>query len=116
MNICTTCGYIGNPKSQVKGSFGVELILWLLFIIPGLIYSMWRITSQQKVCPACKNPTLIPVTTPKGQELLAAAQKKNPAMVETAQKNEKASTVKVAVVVAILIIVGAVVISQLHNF
>lgn len=68
--VCTTCGYVGKPKKYTKGSCLVEGILWLCFFIPGLIYSLWRVISAEKVCPKCLKPTIIPVDTPRGQELL----------------------------------------------
>jgi hypothetical protein len=69
-SVCTTCHFIGNPKKITKGSFFIELILYLFMIVPGLIYSIWRLTTKQLVCPACKNPTMIPITTPVGKELI----------------------------------------------
>ena len=71
MFICTTCGYVGYPEKSVKGTFLIELVLWLLFLIPGLIYSIWRLTTKQDVCPSCGNPTMIPTDTPIGQKLLS---------------------------------------------
>ena len=47
----------------------------LLFILPGLIYTIWRGTSKYDVCPECNHPTMIPVDTPEGQRLLAEQQK-----------------------------------------
>ena len=68
--ICTACGTeTGSPKIQTKGSFAMELVLWLIFIVPGLIYSVWRLTTRQKVCPACSSPALIPLNTPAGKNL-----------------------------------------------
>lgn len=68
--ICTACGTVGSGKDKAAGSFLIEVILWICFIVPGLIYSIWRLSSGNKVCTACGNPTLIPTDTPKGQELL----------------------------------------------
>ncbi len=50
---CELCGHIGTAKKQVRGSFGIEIILWLFFIIPGLIYSVWRLSSKEEVCAKC---------------------------------------------------------------
>lgn len=69
--VCSTCGYVGNPKRITKGSIFIEIILWLFLIIPGLIYSIWRLTTKYNACPKCKNATMIPTDTPKGQELVA---------------------------------------------
>ena len=73
--ICTTCGYIGRPKKVTRGSFWMEVVLWMLLIVPGIIYSVWRLTSKQKVCPKCGKPTMIPLDTPMGQELLHKQQR-----------------------------------------
>jgi hypothetical protein len=69
-SICKTCGHVGFPKTITKGSFFMEVILWLFFLLPGLIYSIWRLTSKEDVCPKCKNATMIPVDTPIGEKLL----------------------------------------------
>ena len=71
--ICTTCGYVGSPVTLTKGSIWVELVLWLMMLFPGLLYSLWRLTNRTSVCPACKNPTMIPLATPKAQELVDKA-------------------------------------------
>jgi len=69
--ICTACGAIGRPKKKVRGSLLVEICLWLLFIIPGLIYSIVRSMSYQKVCGTCGQNTLVPLDSPRGYELAA---------------------------------------------
>ncbi len=68
--VCTNCGYTGAPKKITKGSILIEIILWLFLIVPGLIYSIWRLTTKYDACPKCKNPTMIPVDSPKGQKLV----------------------------------------------
>lgn len=79
--VCTSCGYVGKPKSYIKGSFIIELILWglgiiFLFIfgfitlIPGFIYTLWRVSTKYKGCRNCKSNSIIPVDSPKGQLLL----------------------------------------------
>lgn len=70
-SICTMCGFVGYPKRFWKGSFWLELALWLCFLLPGLIYSIWRLTSKYDGCPACKNASMIPVDTPTGRKLMA---------------------------------------------
>lgn len=69
--VCTTCGTQGIPKTRVKGSIGIELLLWLCFLLPGMIYSVWRLTTKQKVCVACKAATLVPIDSPVGQRTLS---------------------------------------------
>lgn len=73
--ICTTCGYVGKVKKLTKGSIWIEIVLWLCFLLPGVIYSLWRLMSKQNVCAKCNSPTIIPIDTPKGKELLSKAKK-----------------------------------------
>jgi hypothetical protein len=71
--VCVTCGHHGPTKSHTKGSMLLEIVLWLLLIVPGLIYSIWRVSSRSKVCAACGGPTLVPADTPAGRKLLKDA-------------------------------------------
>jgi len=68
--ICTACGYIGKPQKTTKGNTLIELILWLFFLIPGLIYSIWRLSSKYDACPKCKGSSMIPTDSPIGQKVI----------------------------------------------
>lgn len=68
--VCTSCGYTGEPKTITKGSIGIEIILWLCFLIPGLIYSVWRLSSRHYGCPTCGQTTLIPVSSPMAKKFI----------------------------------------------
>lgn len=52
---CVECGYEGIPQRHTPGSFLMELVLWLIFIIPGLIYSIWRVSNRRHRCPSCRS-------------------------------------------------------------
>lgn len=67
--ICTTCGHLGRARLRVKGSFALEIFLWLLLIIPGLIYSIWRMSTRHPRCASCDAPTLVPPDSPVGRRL-----------------------------------------------
>ena len=67
--ICSNCGYIGKPKKVTKGSFAIEIILWLLMIVPGVVYTIWRLTTKHEACPICGAINMIPLNSPRGQEL-----------------------------------------------
>ena len=69
MIYCTNCGTESKPILWTKGSFFIELILWLLFIIPGVIYSFWRLSTREKVCEVCKSNAIIPADSPRAQHL-----------------------------------------------
>lgn len=68
---CKACGHEGQIKVTTKGSIWIEVILWLCFLIPGLIYSVWRLTSKSKSCASCGSSELVPVNSP-----VAVAQKR----------------------------------------
>ena len=67
--ICTVCGAAENPKEYSKGSFLVEVVLWLCFIVPGLIYTIWRHASKYDGCRSCKSKAIVPLSSPMGKRL-----------------------------------------------
>lgn len=67
--LCTTCGTEGPVKRETKGSFLVEIALYFCFFFPGVIYSLWRLTSKYNICRNCKSATLIPPASAVGQKL-----------------------------------------------
>ena len=68
--VCPNCGFQGDEKRITKGSFFIELILWLCFLIPGLIYSIWRLTTITWGCPSCGAPHMVQIDSPRGRKLL----------------------------------------------
>lgn len=66
---CNNCGFTGRRKTETKGSILIEIVLWLCLIVPGVIYSIWRMTTRCKVCPKCENRLMIPTNSPKYKEL-----------------------------------------------
>lgn len=67
--ICSHCGSVGTPKRHMKGSIIIELFLWLMMLLPGLLYSLWRLTTVSRVCRTCGSPALVPVDSPRGRAL-----------------------------------------------
>lgn len=67
---CPNCGTVGRPRTRVKGSFWIEVVLWLFLLLPGLLYSIWRLTSKEWVCPSCGAPNMIPADSPKARAAL----------------------------------------------
>ncbi len=51
------------PYSAKKGNGWIELALYLLWIIPGVLYSIWRRTGNTSVCPKCNSANLIQAST-----------------------------------------------------
>lgn len=69
--ICPNCGIIGRPKTLTKGSLGIEVVLWLCFIFPDILYSLWRLSNRQRGCRSCGQPGVIRVDSPRGRQLVA---------------------------------------------
>ena len=67
--VCTVCGYTGKPKRMPKGNILIEIILWLCFIVPGAIYTLWRFFTRFDACPKCNKFTVISADSPMGQKL-----------------------------------------------
>lgn len=68
---CTRCGHEGESKTKTRGSLLIELVLWLCFFVPGLVYSIWRHGSRAPACAKCGSGELIPPDS-----LAAMAQKR----------------------------------------
>jgi hypothetical protein len=77
---CTTCGTTFDKRqavSLVRGSFLLEVILWLCFLLPGLAYSIYRNGTRGKHhgkgkgCPACRSCSIIPATSPMAKQAMA---------------------------------------------
>lgn len=65
LKLCKNCGHTVCPKRVTPGHFLIEVILWLCMIIPGLIYSIWRIASRYEACPVCGvSGQMIPADSP----------------------------------------------------
>ena len=61
---CTACGHEGECETKTRGSMAIEIVLWLCFIIPGLIYSLWRQGSRTPVCASRGSTALVPPDSP----------------------------------------------------
>lgn len=68
--ICKNCGTVHTGTHTLPGSGWIELILWLAYIFPGLIYSIWRRSGRRPTCAACGSRDLIPESTPAGLALV----------------------------------------------
>lgn len=69
---CTRCGTVCVPKTITPGTFALELILWLFLILPGLAYTLYRLSARHTACPICGEPHMIPTTTPRARAMIAA--------------------------------------------
>lgn len=56
---CTNC--LTRPSTAaMKGNGWIEFALYLFYIVPGILYSIWRRSGPRNGCPTCGKATLIP--------------------------------------------------------
>ncbi|MDR3556824.1 MAG: hypothetical protein P4L55_18885 [Syntrophobacteraceae bacterium] len=53
--ICPSCNFVGESKTIAKGSRKTEIVLWCCFLVPGVVYTMWRQSREGRYqgCPEC---------------------------------------------------------------
>lgn len=68
--LCTQCHNIDYPKKKTKGHILIELILWLSFILPGIVYSFWRLATRHDVCCDCESANIIPTNSKRAIQIL----------------------------------------------
>jgi hypothetical protein len=69
--ICGNCGTASNHAVPfTPGSILIELVLWCCFLLPGLIYSLWRLSRRRDACPTCKSADMLLTKTPRGQRVM----------------------------------------------
>ena len=72
MKLCTQCYNKVEPKREVRGYFLIEIALWFLFILPGLIYTVWRVIGgREEICPECNGKSFVPLDSPAAKSLLS---------------------------------------------
>ena len=60
MYVCTNCRTaFHRPKQHTPGSGTLEVVLWCLLLLPGVLYSLYRVLSRRGVCPACDSRAVI---------------------------------------------------------
>lgn len=69
--VCRSCGFVGRAPSMTRGSTAIDLVLWVCLIVPGLIYSIWRVSSRYYGCAKCGGKDVIPADSPIGRKIIA---------------------------------------------
>ena len=62
---CPSCGYIGKAKIVDWDGAGclIAIILLICFILPGIIYILWRDSkAAQLCCPQCSNTNVVRIS------------------------------------------------------
>jgi hypothetical protein len=61
--VCMRCKAVDRVATVTRGSPALELALWLL-VVPGVIYSTWRLRGRVKVCALCGSYDVLPDDAP----------------------------------------------------
>lgn len=80
-HLCKDCGHQGDRISITPSSFAVELLVWVgaviltilvhwVFLIGGILFTLWRVTSSYKGCEKCKSKNVIPLDSPMAHAIL----------------------------------------------
>jgi hypothetical protein len=67
---CKTCHTVGGTKRHMPGSILIEIIMWCCFLVPGIIYTLWRHSAVKQVCRSCGSKEVIPVDSPLAKQIL----------------------------------------------
>lgn len=71
--LCTQCGaQTSAPLKVPPGSPWVALALAVPFVMPGIIYTVWRYSMRRTLCPTCGHAQLIPADAPLARTWRAA--------------------------------------------
>lgn len=68
--VCMECGCQRDPVDAKRGLLVIEIFMWFLYILPGVIYSIWRRVRKQSVCPKCGNPSVVLTSSPRAREMM----------------------------------------------
>lgn len=73
IRLCTLCGHeTVQPIRKMPGSGFVSLVLLIPFVLPGVVYQVWRMAMRRPVCPRCSSAALIPGDAPLARTWRAA--------------------------------------------
>ncbi|MFP4164575.1 MAG: hypothetical protein ACLFVE_11380 [Chitinispirillaceae bacterium] len=84
--LCVSCGTVSSIHPKPQGSAAVELILWLCFLVPGLVYTIWRGSRMISQCPKCGSREMIPPDSERGKQILQQIEDRKRAQVPAEMK------------------------------
>lgn len=68
--LCLECGCQREPVMANRGMLIIELLMWLLYILPGVIYSIWRRVRKQEICPNCRTPSVVLTASSRAMKMM----------------------------------------------
>jgi predicted RNA-binding Zn-ribbon protein involved in translation (DUF1610 family) len=76
--VCLSCQSVVTAKMEARGPAWIGWVLLLGYFVPGVIYFIWRRKTKQPVCPKCGSNALVPGSSPRALEILAASNAPKP--------------------------------------
>ena len=75
--VCLDCQSVAKsgkwkPEPFHLVRFAGVLFLYLCYVIPGVLYTLWRIHTRPRVCRACESPRIVPEGSPRARQLATA--------------------------------------------
>ena len=70
MKYCLDCGFVGEPERNTPGTLAMEVGLWIMFLVPGIIYSIWRRVTQCERCALCGRDHIVSADSPAARAAL----------------------------------------------
>ncbi len=67
--VCADCGSTELPVEAKRGVGWIEVLLWLCYLIPGMIYSLWRRARSRLVCAYCGNPSMVSIHSERARKM-----------------------------------------------
>ena len=71
--VCTRCLSSGAARKITPGSILIEVVAWLFFLVPGLVYSLWRLSARYTGCATCGAREVVPAGSPAAARLTGGA-------------------------------------------
>jgi LSD1 subclass zinc finger protein len=70
-DVCLTCYSVVHAKRETKGPAWIGWVLLPFYLLPGILYFVWRSRSQRAVCPRCGSEALVPATSARAIEIIS---------------------------------------------
>lgn len=68
--VCRQCESVGTPEKEMPGNLAFGCALFFFFVVPGILYSIWRLTNKTNVCQFCGSEDLVPKHSPAGERII----------------------------------------------
>ena len=108
--LCIQCGAVTTPKQVTPGTWMITVVLLLFFVVPGIIYMLWRHSSSYAACRNCGAKNLVPVTSPFAQDLVATRPLVSASLATEKQSREdmRVGGLVLAVIIVLILIIGKI--------